>query len=358
MVDISDPKNPSFAGCFRRDGYTHDAQCVNYDGPDTRYTGKEICFCSNESRVTIVDVTDKASPKVLSRLRYNYSRFTYTHQGWLTEDKSQFLFGDELKFGPATTYIVDVTDLKNPELKQQFCQEFESATHNQYVKGIYTYQSNYRSGLRILDTEVFQEIGNFEEESFFDTYPANDDSGFDGTWSNYPYFESGNVIVSGIQEGLFVVTPHIHYNETSRVRNLHAEVVDEIDENNKINQRMHITIVVHDHDNDPIEGAEVTGSFYHGIKKSHCYTDSTGQCSIKSKSFSNGVNDLTFSVRGIMYPNHRYDKKQNTHTSVTAKKSVSGFDVTKSKKISLENRQRSNLWAFSKFYDKLKNQIA
>ena len=36
MVDVNDPINPEFAGCFGQDGYVHDAQCVIYNGPDTR----------------------------------------------------------------------------------------------------------------------------------------------------------------------------------------------------------------------------------------------------------------------------------------------------------------------------------
>ena len=34
MIDIQTPTNRTSAGCFSDDGYTHDAQCVNYDGPD------------------------------------------------------------------------------------------------------------------------------------------------------------------------------------------------------------------------------------------------------------------------------------------------------------------------------------
>ena len=33
MVDISNPTNPVDAGCYADDGYTHDAQCVIYNGP-------------------------------------------------------------------------------------------------------------------------------------------------------------------------------------------------------------------------------------------------------------------------------------------------------------------------------------
>jgi hypothetical protein len=40
-------------------GYTHDAQCVVYSGPDATYKGREVCFNYNEDTLTIVDVSDK-----------------------------------------------------------------------------------------------------------------------------------------------------------------------------------------------------------------------------------------------------------------------------------------------------------
>ncbi len=56
MIDISTPSSPTFAGCFSDGtsglagmGYTHDTQCVVYDGPDTPYQGRELCFSANET---------------------------------------------------------------------------------------------------------------------------------------------------------------------------------------------------------------------------------------------------------------------------------------------------------------------
>ncbi|MCK5923037.1 MAG: choice-of-anchor B family protein, partial [Methylococcales bacterium] len=89
MIDISTPTSPADAGCFSSDGYTHDAQCVIYNGPDLEHIGKEVCFNSNEDTVTIVDVTTKATPIQLSRTGYTGSR--YTHQAWLTEDQAILL---------------------------------------------------------------------------------------------------------------------------------------------------------------------------------------------------------------------------------------------------------------------------
>ena len=92
MVNIQNPTNPTSAGCFSADGYTHDAQCVNYHGPDPNHQGKEICFNSNEDTLTIVDVTNKSTSVQLSRTGYSGAR--YTHQGWLSEDHVHFLLGE------------------------------------------------------------------------------------------------------------------------------------------------------------------------------------------------------------------------------------------------------------------------
>lgn len=52
MLDVSVPANPTSPGCVSSDGYVHDAQCVVYNGPDTQYLGKEICFNYNEDTVS------------------------------------------------------------------------------------------------------------------------------------------------------------------------------------------------------------------------------------------------------------------------------------------------------------------
>ena len=209
-VDISTPTSPVSAGCFSADGYTHDAQCVNYAGTDPDHQGKEICFNSNEDTLTIVDVTNKAAPVQLARLGYTGS--AYSHQGWLTEDHSYFLLGDELdesNFGHNTrTYIFDVRDLDTPSLINTYDSSVSSIDHNMYILDGYVFQSNYTGGLRILDSSDVAN-GNLTEVAFFDTYPSSNSASFNGTWSNYPYFASGTIVVSGIGEGLFILQPSL-----------------------------------------------------------------------------------------------------------------------------------------------------
>ena len=204
MIDIRDPLNPTFAGCNTTDGYTHDNQCVVYEGPDVTYKGREICFESNEDSLTIVDVTNKGNPQQISRTTYPGSG--YTHQGWLSPDHEVFVLNDELDeilFGHNYwTRFWNVRDLDSPKIPFIYKSPTVPAIdHNLFVKGRLVYESNYRSGLRILGAPG-------REVAFFDVYPADDEAEFNGTWSNYPFFASGNLIINGIEQGLFVVRPN------------------------------------------------------------------------------------------------------------------------------------------------------
>ncbi len=216
MIDIQDPLNPTFAGCVADDGYTHETQCVVYNGPDVDYAGHEVCFSSNVDTLTIVDVTNKATPVQISRTAYAGSG--YTHQGWLTHDQAHFLLNDELdevnNGHNSYTYIWDLADLDAPVLMGHYVGPTPAIDHNLYVRGGYAFESNYRAGLRVLDVTGVA-AASLTEVAYFDIYPADDDPGFNGNWNNYPFFPSGNVILSGIEQGLFVLRPNLNPNPTS-----------------------------------------------------------------------------------------------------------------------------------------------
>lgn len=222
IVDIRDPKSPIFAGRFfdpetevpsassAGTGYIHDAQCVIYEGSDGTYKDQEICFNSAEGALVIADVTDKENPETISFK--SHPDMKYSHQGWLTEDQSYFLMNDELderNLGRGTkTYIWDVQDLDAPEFLGYYEHSTSSIDHNLYIKGNYVYQSNYNAGLQILDiTNVAN--ASLERVAYFDTQPNTDAANFSGTWSNYPFFKSGLVILSDIESGLFIVKPEL-----------------------------------------------------------------------------------------------------------------------------------------------------
>lgn len=209
--DISDPTNPSFAGCFSADGYSHDAMCFIYRGEDTEHIGKQICIGFNEDAYTIVDMTNKNAPIQLSSS--SYAGVSYTHQGWVTDDHKYLLLNDETDEQGSgvntSTYIFDLSDLDNPFYMYTHLGTSSAIDHNLYVKGSYAYQTNYAAGLRILDLTNIGTTNGITEVAYFDFYPANNNASFVSVWSNYPYFKSGNILISDFEQGLFVVQPQL-----------------------------------------------------------------------------------------------------------------------------------------------------
>ncbi|WP_299884084.1 choice-of-anchor B family protein [uncultured Lacinutrix sp.] len=206
FVNIQNPTNPVAAGGYADGGYSHDAQVVTYNGPDSDYTGKEILIGSNENEVVIVDITDKANPVGISTISYN--NIGYTHQGWFTGDMKYFILGDELdeqNFGGNTRALIfDFTDLDNPTFHMEYTGNTPAIDHNGYIHNNTYFQANYRAGVRMID---ISNIGSnsMTEVGFFDTYPDDNNANFNGAWNVYPYFASGNIVISDIDRGLFII---------------------------------------------------------------------------------------------------------------------------------------------------------
>jgi choice-of-anchor B domain-containing protein len=216
MVDVSEPEEPTFAGCYHDSssqgsrGYTHDAQCLVYEGPDEDYRGRQICLGANESELNIADVTDKANPRTVARR--SYPNVAYAHQGWFDEEQRYFYMndeGDEVAglTDRTRTIVWDLSDLDDPVVAHQYLGPVPASDHNLYVVGDRMYQSNYGSGLRVLD---ISDRENPREVAFFDSAPYNDNEpGFSasesGAWSNYPFFGDGLVVFTSVREGLFIM---------------------------------------------------------------------------------------------------------------------------------------------------------
>lgn len=206
FINIQNPTNPVIEGGFGEGGYSHDAQVITYYGPDSDYTGKEILIGSNENEVVIADVTNKTNPTIISTISYTDAR--YAHQGWFTEDLKYFILGDELdevRIGNNTkTVVFDFTDLDNPLHHFDYFGRTAAIDHNGYVKDDIYYQASYTAGLRMLDISDI-ENKNITEVGYFDTYPNNNSTASNGAWNVYPYFPSGNIIISDIDNGFFVI---------------------------------------------------------------------------------------------------------------------------------------------------------
>ena len=216
IVDAREALRPTFAGCYNDSGspgsrgYTHDAQCLVYRGPDEDYRGRELCIGSNESEINIADVTDKSNPTTVSRM--SYPDVTYAHQGWFDDEQRYFYMndeGDEVAgvVQGTRTIVWDLTDLDDPVVANQYIGPVRATDHNLFVVGNRMFQSNYGSGLRVID---ISDRENPQEIAFFDSAPYNDNdpgtsASQSGAWSNYPFFSNGLVIFTSVREGLFIM---------------------------------------------------------------------------------------------------------------------------------------------------------
>ena len=221
LVDISNPLQPILVGGYQDAGYTHDGTILTYNGPDTNHQGDVIVVACNGNSgwgVVTLNVTDPTD--ILFLDNYEYPERGYTHQGWFTKDMAHYLVDDELdeqNLGTTTrTHIFDFSDLDNIAYMNYYLGSSTSIDHNLYVKDQFVYESNYRSGVRILDASRVS-TGELNEVGYFDLFPANDLPQFSGTWSNYPYLPSGVNLATSMYDGFFVLRPTLLYLQNSHL---------------------------------------------------------------------------------------------------------------------------------------------
>jgi len=177
-----------------------DTQCVN--AASAAYC--DVLFDFNESTLDIWDITVPADPVRLSQTPYANSG--YSHSGWWSEDKQYVFLQDELDErdrGLATTLrAFSIGDLRNPAIAGTWTGPTSAIDHNGFVRGNRYYMSNYARGLTILD--ISNPAGPISVGRF-DSYPPSDSVGFPGAWGTYPYLPSGNVLISDIDSGFYIV---------------------------------------------------------------------------------------------------------------------------------------------------------
>jgi choice-of-anchor B domain-containing protein len=207
IYSLANPINPTYVSSWDNK-YCHEVTVITY--PSGPYAGKEVAFfCGGDNGgwanagLFILDVTNKANLQLMSSL--NYAGAQYSHQAWPSADLQTLYLDDELDeyYGLTTcvTKVFDISNLNAPVQKPDFGNGNTAIGHNLYTKGNLLYQANYTSGLRIFDVTT-PWVGT--EVAYFDTYPENDGNTFNSLWNVYPYFQSGTVIGSDIDRGLFV----------------------------------------------------------------------------------------------------------------------------------------------------------
>ena len=221
LVDISNPLQPILLGGYQDAGYTHDGNILTYNGPDVNHQGHVIVVACNGNSgwgVVTLNVTDPTD--ILFLDNYSYPETGYTHQGWFTKDMAHYLIDDELdeqNVGTTTrTHIFDFSDLDNLVYMNYYLSTNTSIDHNLYTKDQFVYESNYRSGVRILDASRVS-TGVLNEVGYFDLFPTNDLPQYSGTWSNYPYLPSGVNLATSMYDGFFILRPTLLYLQSNNL---------------------------------------------------------------------------------------------------------------------------------------------
>ncbi|MCS6991568.1 MAG: choice-of-anchor B family protein [Chitinophagales bacterium] len=187
----ADPLNPTYLGKYSQH-YIHDG----FVRGDTLWASEIY-----DGILRIMDVSNPAAPVVLADVP---TPGAFTHNAWPTSDNRYVFTTDEVTNSYITAY--DVSDLSNiTEVdRAQAHPGTGSIVHNVHLyNDTFLVAAYYRDGVVIYDVS---DPSNMVKVAEYDTY-AGSGSGFNGTWGVYPWFPSGTIVASNIEDGLFVLTP-------------------------------------------------------------------------------------------------------------------------------------------------------
>lgn len=198
IVDVAaDPWNPSVLGVYNT-YYLHDG----FARHDTLY-GAALW-----EDIQVVGVALPSQPVTFASFD---SPDHFAHNCWLSDDGNTLYTTDEVANGFVAAY--NVNDLSNVD--ELFRHKVQPGTglipHNAHVDGNHLVTSYYTFGCHVLDVE-FPELPVLV--AYYDTSPQFSGTGYNGAWGAYPYLPSGNILVSDIETGLWVLDPE--YPSVSR----------------------------------------------------------------------------------------------------------------------------------------------
>lgn len=198
ICSLADPWNPvylgntqlAFSGNLR---YVHDCYVRN----DTMWAAHIY-----GGFFSAINVSNKSAPVLINT---QTTPGNFTHNTWLSDQGSRVLYTtDEVSNSVLAAYDVTNTGNITQLDRLQGIQNSGSILHNTYVRNGFAINSYYKDGITIVDVS---RPDNLITVGRFDTYPQGSGNGFNGAWGVYPYLPSGNILVSDIDNGLFVLTP-------------------------------------------------------------------------------------------------------------------------------------------------------
>lgn len=186
--------NPPLRGRFTNN-YVHDCFVRN----DTMWAA-----CINDGFMKVVNVANKTNTNSAANTLATWNTpLNFSHNIWPSDDGKYVFTTDEKPSSFLTCY--DVSDLENVTEtdRTQVDPGTNTIIHNTYFKNDYCVSSYYTYGITIHDVS---RKNNLVEVGNFDTSPLSGD-GFNGAWGVWPFLPSGNLIISDIENGLWIVKP-------------------------------------------------------------------------------------------------------------------------------------------------------
>jgi len=198
LLSLDDPENPTYLTNYNTHGYVHDIYVIDNIG----------YLNAGNNGLHIVDFSDINAPQTLGSLT-DYPYQGYNHSGWLNSSGDTYIFADE-NHG----YEMKICNVSNPNdiiVNTTFLSNIDvnSMAHNLIIKDDYVYVSHYHDGLWIWD---ISNPSNPVVVGSYDTYNPDDHDSYRGAWGVYPLLPSGNILVSDMQSGLFVLSPPENQN--------------------------------------------------------------------------------------------------------------------------------------------------
>lgn len=148
----------------------------------------------------------------------------YNHSGWLSEDGDVYVLAEET-FG-VKIRLLDVSDLSDITVLSTISSLVNplSIAHNLIIKENFLYVSYYNDGLYIFD---ISDASNPFVVGYYDTSTEPHlDGKYRGAWGVYSLLPSGRVLISDMQNGLFVldVDAAVSIDKVEMPANKHTQV--------------------------------------------------------------------------------------------------------------------------------------
>jgi hypothetical protein len=143
------------------------------------------------------------SPEILGTL-LNYPEKGYNHSGWWNESGDFYFMADETH--GRDLKVVEVKEIASPRVASLFDAESDpegSIPHNLIVKNNRIFVSYYYDGLQVFDFSESGDLCRSYNYATSELLPVR--GGFGGAWGVYPLLPSERVLVSDMQNGLFVL---------------------------------------------------------------------------------------------------------------------------------------------------------